>query len=317
MARHRVVTVAQEGAVLLDVAIPIHVFDYHSHGRYQHRLVSDGPVSLASLGRFPLATQGGLELLSRADTIIVPGYAAVRRRPSDRLLRALRRSASRGARIMSICTGAFTLAWAGLLDGRRATTHWYVAEILAQMFPRVDVDSSVLYIDSGNVLTSAGVAAGLDLCLYVVRKDHGAAAAAQVARHTLVAPHRDGGQSQFVQARAWEGTRESPLGEAMSWSREHLDRRISLAVLARESKTSVRTLSRRFREATGMTPLQWVRAQRVALACELLETTTLTVETVARNCGFPDAPTLRRHFAVQTGTTPRAYRTTYSARPEI
>jgi len=315
MARHRVVTVAQEGAVLLDVAIPVHVFDYHSNGRYQHRLVSEGPVNVASFGRFPLATQGGLGLLMRADTIIVAGYDEVRRRPSDRLLRALRHSASRGARIVSICTGAFTLAWAGLLDGRRATTHWYVADILAEMFPSVDVDPGVLYIDGGKVLTSGGVAAGLDLCLYVVRKDLGAAAAAQVARQTLVAPHRDGGQSQFVQARIWERTHDSLLAEAMSWSLEHLDRRISLAVLARESKTSVRTLSRRFREATRMTPLQWIRAQRVDLARELLETTSLTVETVAQKCGFPDAPTLRRHFVAQMGTPPRAYRRTFSTAP--
>jgi AraC family transcriptional regulator, transcriptional activator FtrA len=315
MPVHRVVTVAQEGVLFLDAAIPVHVFDYHGGGRYRHTLVGAGGKPVRSSTGLPLATQGGLRLLEAADTIVIPGYEDVRRRPSDALLRTLRRAASRGVRLVSICTGAFTLAWAGLLDGRRATTHWSVGEVLADMFPGVRVDPKVLYIDEGDVLTSAGVAAGLDLCLHIVRRDHGASVAAEIARQTVVAPHRDGGQAQFILQPVVEPDTETSVARTMAWALDHLDRPMDVPGLAAEARMSVRNFSRRFRDETGTTPLQWLLAQRITHARELLETTGLTVETVAHRCGFADAPTLRRHFVRRTGTTPRVYRVAFSRNP--
>jgi AraC family transcriptional regulator, transcriptional activator FtrA len=312
MPIHRVVTVAQDGGLLLDMAIPVHVFDYHGDGRYRHSLVGAGGKTVRTSTGLALATQGGLRLLEEADTIVIPGYVDVRRRPPDALLQALRDAAGRGVRLMSICTGAFTLAWAGLLDGRRVTTHWSVCQILAELFPAVRVDHGVLYIDDGDVLTSAGVAAGLDLCLHVVRNDHGAAVAAEIARHTVVAPHREGGQAQFIDQPLPQAGTETSVSPVMAWALDHLGQRLNLPRLADVGRMSVRNFSRRFREETGTTPLQWLLAQRVAYARELLETTDLTVETVAHRCGFTDAPTLRRHFARQTGITPRAYRVAFS-----
>ncbi len=315
MALHRMVTVAQDRALLLDVAIPVHVFDYHGAGRYQHTLAGTRGRSVLTSTGLPLATQGGLRLLQDADTIVIPGYVDVERRPPDALLRALRDAAGRGVRLVSICTGAFTLAWAGLLDGRRATTHWVVCEDLARMFPAVEVDPGVLYIDDGDVLTSAGVAAGLDLCLHVVRNDHGAAVAAEIARSSIVAPHRDGGQAQFIQQPLPEPDAGMSVAPTMAWALDHLHERVDLHRMASVARMSVRTLSRRFRDETGTTPLQWLLNQRVARAQQLLETTNLTVDTVAHRSGFPDAPTLRRHFGPRIGTTPSAYRAAFSLHP--
>jgi transcriptional regulator GlxA family with amidase domain len=312
MRIHRVVTVVQEGALLLDVAIPVHVFDHHGEGRYRHTLVGAGGRRIRTSTGLPLPTQAGLGLMREADTIVIPGYVNVERRPSDALLRALRDAAGRGARLVSICTGAFTLAWAGLLDGRRVTTHWKMCHDLARMFPAVGVDPGVLYIDEGQVLTSAGVAAGLDLCLHVVRKDHGAAVATEIARSTVVAPHREGGQAQFIQQPVPEPDTGISVAAVMDWALDHLDERLDLHRMATEARMSVRTFSRRFRDETGTTPLQWLLSQRVTRAQDLLETTNMTVESVAHKSGFADAPTLRRHFARQVGTTPRAYRAAFS-----
>jgi transcriptional regulator GlxA family with amidase domain len=313
MRLHRVVTVAQDGAVLLDVAIPVHVFDYHGGGRYRHRLVGTGEGGVRTSTGLPLATQGGLRLLRYADTIVIPGYVDVERRPPEGLLRTLQEAARRGVRLVSICTGAFTLAWAGLLDGRRATTHWEVCDVLARMFPAVEVDPGVLYIDDGDVLTSAGVAAGLDLCLHVVRTDHGAEVATEIARRSVVAPHRDGGQAQFIHQPIPQSDPGLSVAPTMAWALEHLEERLDLPRLASVARMSVRTLSRRFHEETGTTPLQWLLSQRVARAQELLETTAMTVDCVAHRAGFRDAPTLRRHFVGRVGTTPSAYRAAFSA----
>jgi transcriptional regulator GlxA family with amidase domain len=315
MPRHRVVTVAQDGAVLLDVAIPVHVFDYHGDGRYRHALAGTRGTTIRTSTGLPLAPQGGLGLLHDAETIVIPGYVDVERRPPDALLRAIRDAAGRGVRLVSICTGAFTLAWAGLLDGRRASTHWAVCDTFARMFPAVELDPGVLYIDGGDVLTSAGVAAGLDLCLHVVRTDYGAAVATEIARHSVVAPHRDGGQAQFIHQPLPDWDRGFSVAPTMVWALDHLDERLDLRRLASVARMSVRTLSRRFREETGTTPLQWLLCQRVARAQEMLETTALTVDSVAHRSGFPDAPTLRRHFLRRVGTTPSAYRAAFSAGP--
>ena len=315
MPAHRVVTVVQDGGLLLDLAIPVHVFDYHGGGRYRHTLAGAAGRTVRTCTGVRVTTEGGLRLLAQADTIVIPGYEQVDRRPTDALLQALRDAAGRGARLVSICTGAFTLAWAGLLDGRRVTTHWAVCHLLGQMFPAVRVDPGVLYVDDGDVLTSAGVAAGLDLCLHVVRCDHGAAVAADIARHTVVAPYRDGGQAQFIRAPVPESGADASVAPIMAWALDHLDQRLDVPQLAAVAGMSVRTVSRRFRDETGTTPLQWLLAQRVTHARELLETTNLTVETVAHRCGFTDAPTLRRHFVRHTGTTPRAYRAAFGPNP--
>jgi AraC family transcriptional activator FtrA len=311
-----VVTVAQDGAVLLDVAIPVHVFDHHGDDRYRHALAGTRGRTIRTSTGLPLATQGGIGLLRNAETIVIPGYIDVeRRRPPDALLRAVRAAAARGVRLISICTGAFTLAWAGVLDGRRATTHWVACDALARMFPAVRVDPGVLFIDDGDVLTSAGVAAGLDLCLHVVRSDHGAAVATEIARRTVMAPHRDGGQAQFIHHAIPEPEAGISVEPMMEWALEHLDQRVDLHQMAAAARMSVRTLNRRFRDETGTTPLQWLLGQRIARAQALLETTILTVDTVAHRCGFTDAPTLRRHFVPRVGTTPSAYRAAFSNRP--
>jgi transcriptional regulator GlxA family with amidase domain len=262
---------------------------------------------------FTVDVQAGLRALSHADTVVVPGYMRESRRPPEAALRALVRAADRGARVMSICTGAFALAHAGLLDGRRATTHWDSAAFMAEQFPSVDVDPAVLYVDTGDVLTSASVAAGLDLCLHVVRRDHGAGLAAHIARHTVVAPHREGGQAQFIdlpiEAEASDGLR---LETVRAWALERLDRQLSVADLARQACVSPRTFARRFRAETGTTPLQWLLAQRVLRAQQMLEAGDASIDQIARACGFADAPALRYHFRRATGTTPTAYRRAFS-----
>jgi transcriptional regulator GlxA family with amidase domain len=222
-----------------------------------------------------------------------------------------------GARVMSICTGAFVLAEAGVLDGLRATTHWDSTDRLARRYPRVSVDPSVLYVDEGSVLTSAGVAAGLDLCLHVIRRDHGAALAAQIARRTVVAPHRDGGQAQFV-SRPIAG--DAGVGAATSleatrtWALHRLDQPLDVATLARRACMSRRSFARRFRQETGTTPAQWVLDQRTRVAQSLLETTDLPVEHVAVHTGFGSATTLRTHFGRRLATTPTAYRRAFRER---
>src|SRR6266511_229849 len=251
----------QDGGLLLDLAIPVHVFDYHGGGRYRHTLAGAAGRTVRPCTGVRVTTEGGLRLLAQADTIVIPGYEQVDRRPTDALLQALRDAAGRGARLVSICTGAFTLAWAGLLDGRRVTTHWAVCHLLGQMFPAVRVDPGVLYVDDGDVLTSAGVAAGLDLCLHVVRSDHGAAVATEIARRTVMAPHREGGQAQFIKHALPEPDAGSSVEPMMEWALEHLDQRLDLHQLAAAAQMSVRTLNRRVRDETGATPLQWLLGQ--------------------------------------------------------
>jgi transcriptional regulator GlxA family with amidase domain len=315
MKPHHVVAVAVDGCLLLDAAIPIHVFGHHGQGRYRFTLAGcrKGPVSTST--GVVLHTEAGLKALTTADTIVVAGYGDESEPPPEPLLGALRAAAARGTRLISICTGAFALAWAGLLDGRPATTHWRSAARLAERFPAVSVDPSVLYIDDGDILTSAGVAAGLDLCLHVVRQDHGAAAAASIARWTVVAPHRDGGQAQFIERPIADPGDTASLATTRAWALEHLGERLDLARLAGHACVSPRTFSRRFRAETGTTPLQWLLGQRVSRALQLLEQTDLPVGAVADACGFADAAALRRHLARATRTTPAAYRRAFRPKP--
>jgi len=283
-------------------------------GRPWYRFVvcaADRPPVATTLGFF-LDTPHGLEMLDAADTIVVPTRPPGAE-PNAALLEALRRAHSRGARILSLCTGAFILAEAGLLDGRRATTHWMHAAELARRFPRVEVDPRVLYIDDGDILTSAGTAAGIDLCLHVVRRDYGAEAANITARRMVVPPHRDGGQAQFVRQPVPDPARSDPFADALVWAQEHLDETVTVDELARRSAMSARTFARWFRDQTGTTPYQWLLRERVQLAQRLLETTDLPVDIVAERCGLGTASNLRQHFQRMVRTTPTAYRRTFHA----
>lgn len=249
-----------------------------------------------------------LDVVHTADTIIVPG--AEDREPARAVIQVLRDAHDRGVRIASICSGAFILAAAGLLNGRSATTHWTSTAQLAERYPEVNVDPDVLFVDEGDVLTSAGAATGLDLCLHMVRTDFGSAVAADVARHTVIAPQRDGGQAQFI-IHPEPGPDHGSLEPTMRWIRDHLAEPITLAEMADHAAVSPRTLNRRFREQTGTTPLQWLLLQRIHQAQEFLETSDLPVEEVARRCGFGTSINLRKHFAKHVHTSPNRYRQTF------
>ncbi|MFE7958883.1 helix-turn-helix domain-containing protein [Streptomyces sp. NPDC057413] len=267
------------------------------------------------LGPFRLVPDHGLDHLRRADTVIVPGWADVDVPPPPDLVAALRAAHEEGARIVSLCTGAFVLAGAGLLDGRRATTHWAHTDVLAGRYPAVLVDPDVLYVDNGTVLTSAGKAAALDLCLHLVRLDHGSAIANTVARRLVVPPHRAGGQAQFVTAPVPDQD-DHPLTALFPWIIERLDQPLTVEDLARQAGMSSRHLGRHFRAATGSTPLQWLLAQRIRRAQELLEKTDDDIDTIAKSTGMGTATTLRRHFNRTLGVPPDTYRRTFRSRTQ-
>jgi AraC family transcriptional activator FtrA len=304
---HRVVALALPSVVLLDLAAPTHLFGHCGGPRYSYVVAgaTRGPVATST--GLEIVAPGGLELLATADTIVVPGTEDGLP-PSAGVRDALRAARDRGARIMSVCTGAFTLAHAGLLDGRRATTHWAMARQLAEQFPLVTVDPAVLYVDEGQILTSAGVAAGLDLCLHVIRRDHGADVAARIARRSVIAPHRDGGQAQFIRRRTDPAAGAAGLAATRAWALERLAEPLSVPALARHAGVSPRTFARHFRAETGTTPARWLLDQRVLAARQLLERTPLSVEQVAARSGFSTPAAMREHFSRQVATTPTAYR---------
>ncbi len=308
---HRIAILALHGVVPFDLATPCEVFDrVHApglHAAYSIRVC--GEAKLVKAGAFDIRVQWGLRHSADADTVIVPGVVNPLMPISDEVLEALRAAAARGARIASICSGAFVLAAAGLLDGLRATTHWLAAPQLASRYPQVTVDPNVLFVDNGRVLTSAGAAAGLDLCLHMVRCDYGAAVAADAARLAVMPLEREGGQAQFIVSEPPASTRT--LQPLLSWLMQHLDEPLTLEDIARRVSTSTRTLSRRFFEQTGTTPLQWVLAQRVRRAQKLLETTALSIEQVATNAGFGSAASFRDRFARHVGVSPQTYRRTF------
>lgn len=254
----------------------------------------------------------GLDALAAADTVIVPSCRDPSEPQPPALVDAVRAAHAAGARVASLCTGAFVLAEAGLLDGRTATTHWAHTDLLLSRFPLVRVDPGVLYIDDGDVLTSAGKAAGMDLCLHLVREDHGTAVANALARSLVVPPHRPGGQAQFIPVAAGPGPGHA-LAELLPWALERLDRPLTARDLAREAGMSTRHLARHFNAVTGMAPLRWLLTQRVRLAQELLETSDLSVEQLAARTGMGTATTLRRHFNQQLGVPPETYRRTFRA----
>ncbi len=238
------------------------------------------------LGGAVLRTSYGLQDLAGADTVLIPSVRDVDRRPSQELIDAVRAADDRGARLVSICSGAFALAAAGVLDGRRATTHWIYADLLAQRYPDIDVDPAPLYVDNGRVLTSAGCAAGLDLCLHIVRSDHGMRIANDVARRLVIAPHRAGGQAQYIDTPVPEPTTDGRIAAGMAWAMEHLDRPITLDELAAQSTMSRRSYLRQFAKATGTTPIKWLIEQRIQAGLALLESSDLPIEQISARVGF-------------------------------
>ncbi|MEU8377750.1 helix-turn-helix domain-containing protein [Streptosporangium sp. NPDC048865] len=265
------------------------------------------------IGRFWLEPDIGLDRLQGADTVIVPSWADLDEDPPADLIDAVRAAHAAGARVVSLCTGAFVLAAAGLLNGKRATTHWAHTRALAARYPKVEVDPDVLYVDNGSVLTSAGKAAALDLCLHLVRLDHGSSIANAVARRLVVPPHRAGGQAQFVTTPV-PARDDHPLAALFPWVTEQLDQPLTVEDLARQAGMSSRHLGRQFRAATGTTPLQWLLTLRIRRAQELLEKTDAGIESIAAATGMGTATTLRRHFNRTVGVPPDTYRRTFRSR---
>jgi transcriptional regulator GlxA family with amidase domain len=310
---HRVAILVLEAAVPIDLAIPAHVFDGRDGSPYRAQLCAERPGPVRTTTGFDVVATAGLEALQRADTIFVPGFESPTMRPPQAVRKAIARAVDEGRRVASICTGAFALAAAGVLDGRRATTHWRHAEELAALYPAIDVDPDVLYVDQGNVLTSAGVAAGIDLCLHLVRSDHGAELANKVARRIVVPPHRDGGQAQYIERPVPADAGDS-LEPTRAWALERLGEPLTVTDLARHACVSDRTFARRFVAETGTTPLQWLVRQRVLRARELLERTHEGIDQVASDCGLGSAANLRLHFRRVLATTPTAYRRSFAQR---
>ncbi|WP_034266544.1 GlxA family transcriptional regulator [Actinospica robiniae] len=306
---HHVVVLALPGVLALDYGIPVQVFGSWAGGPYELTVCSQEPGPVPCDAGPALYVEHGLEALADADTVIIPGLAH-EERPTPEVLEALAAAAARGTRMVSICSGAFVLAAAGLLDGRRATTHWAKAAELAEYYPAVTVEEDVLYVDEGEVLTSAGVAAGLDLCLHIIRSDHGAAAANQRARGLVAAPHRTGGQAQYID-RAVPATSGDTLADLRGWLLGHLEEPQSLDQMARRAGVSRRTLSRRFLEETGRPPAGWLLDVRLTRARELLETSDAPMETVARLAGLGTPANLRVLFNRHVGTAPSTYRATF------
>ncbi|MEU8206161.1 helix-turn-helix domain-containing protein [Streptosporangium sp. NPDC049046] len=280
---------------------------------YRLSVCAETPADLRVTGGFTMRTEHGLDALEAASTVIVPGVANVHGEVSPEVVTALRRAHDRGARVVSICSGAFALAAAGLLNGRRATTHWKYAELLQHRFPRVEVDPDVLYVDGEDVLTSAGSAAGLDLLIHLVRKDYGPGVANEVARRLVIPPHREGGQAQFIQTAVPHVEDGAAVTAAMAWALEHLAEPITIATLAEAAHMSPRTFIRHFGRQTGTSPLRWVISQRVAASLTMLESTSVPVEDIASAVGFDSTATFRHHFTRTMRTSPSAYRRAFRA----
>jgi transcriptional regulator GlxA family with amidase domain len=284
---------------------------------YDFAVVAGEPGPLRSGTGFSLETEFGLDRLESADLIAVPAACDARAEQADwpePLLDALRRAAGRGAWVLSVCTGAFVLGAAGLLDGRGCTTHWRHAGVLARMYPAAKVDPAVLYVEDGRVISSAGTAAGIDACLYLVRKEQGSRVANAIARRMVVPPHRDGGQAQYVDQPV-AGPACDTLSEIIEWMQRNLDRQLTVEQLASLAAMSPRTFARRFVRETGTTPQRWLTGQRILLAQQMLEETDEIVDVIAERAGFGNEATFRHHFRLWRGTTPHAYRRAFREVP--
>ncbi|HEX4204929.1 MAG TPA: helix-turn-helix domain-containing protein [Ktedonobacteraceae bacterium] len=306
---HTIAILTLDGVVAFDLSTPIEVFGraYLPDGQAAYRVMICAPTDEINAGTFTLHVPWHLEALAEADTIILPGLADPMAPIPDSVLVALRNASTRGTRIASICVGAFTLAATGLLDGQRATTHWAAASELACRYPKVEVDAGVLFVDNGQFLTSAGAAAGLDLCLHMIRRDYGSAVAADAARTSVVPLERDGGQAQFI-------IHDPPTPDGMTlepvlqWMDANMHRELKLEDIAAQAAMSTRTLSRRFHKQTGATPLQWLNRARVRRAQCLLETTGHSIEWITDDVGFGSSTTFRDQFKHIVGISPQAYR---------
>jgi transcriptional regulator GlxA family with amidase domain len=310
--KHRVAVLVLEGAKPLDVGIPAQVFANRPSMPYEVRVCGAAPGPVSGGDGLSYHVAQGLRAFEHADTIFIPGYREpARTEPPTAVVRALMAAHKRGTRLAAISTGAFALAATSLLDGKRATTHWHYTHALAKRHPLITVDENVLFVDEGDVLTSAGAASGIDLCLHLVRRDHGVGLSNHVARRLVAAPYRSGGQAQYVPRSVPE-----PLGDLFAstreWALAHLAEPLTLQTLARNARVSARTFSRRFVQDTGYTPMQWVLRARVDLARELLERGDLGVEQIADRVGLGSGANLRLHFHRILGTSPTEYRHTFS-----
>ncbi|MBX3589164.1 MAG: helix-turn-helix domain-containing protein [Ramlibacter sp.] len=311
-----VAVVAFDGISPFHLSVPCMVFgsDLGGAGVPRFRLVvcAAEPGPLRTTAGFTVQVDKGLAALGRADIVIVPSWHSPGdgpwQAPPEALLRALRSAHRRGARVVGLCVGAFVLAEAGLLDGRPATTHWAVAPQFAQRYPQVELRADVLYVDEGGILTSAGTAAGIDCCLHLLRSDHGAEVASRVARRMVVAPHRQGGQAQYVERPLPASGADHRLSAVLAWVQQHLEQPHKLDGLARRALMTRRTFTRHFRRVTGTTVGQWLLHQRLARARRLLETTQRSVEQIAGDAGFGSATSLRQQFAAVLHTSPMTYR---------
>jgi transcriptional regulator GlxA family with amidase domain len=312
---HKIAVIAYEGITPFHLSVPSLVFDSRREQpgspTFEVRVCAAAPGSLRTSAGFSIAAEHGLEALDGADIVIMPAWHDDCRPAPPELVAALRASAGRGARLVGLCLGAFPLAQAGLLDGRGATTHWGKAAELARRYPKVKVNPDVLYLDEGAVLTSAGVAAGLDCCLHLLRQLCGAERANRVARMLLVAPHRDGGQAQFIERPLPESPSDGRFARVLEWVSAHLHENHAIDALAERAAMSRRSFTRHFRQATGTSFKQWVLKQRLAHAQRMLETTDAPVEVVAGEAGFGTALSLRQHFREHLRTSPSAYRKLY------
>ncbi len=322
MPNRLVVVLAYDRLSTFEFGIAVEVFGLPRHDMgpdwYSFAVCAIEPGPLRAIGGFQIMADGGFELLEQADTIVIPGWRGASAEPvPPALIEALRKAHARGARLMSICSGVFALAATGLLSGRRATTHWHYAGELSKAYLEIQVEPDVLYVDEGRLLTSAGSAAGIDLCLHVVRTDFGPEIANRLARRLVVPPHREGGQAQFIERPvppAREGVRFAPLFDRM---RRRLAEEQPVAALAAEAGMSTRTFLRRFKAATGLPPGEWLLGERLIRARELLETTGNSIEDIAGATGFGSAATLRHHFRTRLGTSPAAYRSRFAQSAKI
>ena len=316
---HSVAVLALPDVIAYDLSIAVQMFGRvrFANSEAAYRVSVCGTEPVVQEGPLRIGTDHGLEALADADTIIVPGRDDLTTGTPDEVIAALRSAYAAGTRIASICTGAFTLAAAGLLDGKRATTHWIAADLFRAAFPAVDLDPEVLYVDEGQILTSAGASAGIDLCLYMVQRDYGAATASSAAKLAVAPLHRSGGQAQFIVRNPLPMSsigEKTELDAVLAWIEQNAHLNLSLADIADFASTSVRTLNRRFQAETGQTPMQWVTGVRVRHAQELLERSSYGVERIGRDVGFTSAANFREQFRRLSGVAPQSYRNTFRER---
>ncbi|MGO4355909.1 transcriptional regulator FtrA [Rhizobium sp. RAF36] len=317
VSNHSVVVLAYDELCTFEFGLAVEVFGLPrpemGSNWYSFAVASVDEGPLRAMGGVTIEADGGLDLLTAADTIVVPGWRGAACPVPKHLIKALQHAAGRGARVLSICSGVFVLAAAGLLTNKRATTHWRYTELLKSMFPAISVVEGVLYVDEGDILTSAGSAAGLDLCLHLIRRDFGAAAANSVARRLVLPSHREGGQAQLLGRPVPEDHEASRISPLLDYIRDHIQTAHRVDDLAKRAGMSKRTFLRRFEDLTGTTPSQWILLERMGRARELLEASDMSIEGIADAAGFGSATALRHHFRVRMGTTPLAYRERFNA----